>query len=84
MKRWRQRLIDLGVEPDHVRAELYKVLLYEPGSFFKKHRDTEKADGMFGTLVVQLPSRYIGENKRDQPGKWGDGSFSMLLCRLLR
>jgi hypothetical protein len=65
---WNQGLVqlvrstatDLGDEPDNVRAELYKVLLYEPGSFFKKHRDTEKADGMFGTLVVQLPSTYTG------------------------
>ena len=24
------------------------------------HRDTEKSDGMFGTLVVQLPSNYSG------------------------
>jgi hypothetical protein len=38
-----------------VRAELYKLVLYEPGGHFKRHRDTEKAPGMFGTLVVQLP-----------------------------
>ena len=24
------------------------------------HRDTEKVDGMFGTLVIQLPSDYSG------------------------
>ena len=51
---------DLGVNPDLVRSELYKLLLYEEGGFFKKHRDTEKADGMFATLVVQLPSRFTG------------------------
>ena len=50
----------LGVNPDLVRSELYKLLLYEEGGFFKKHRDTEKADGMFATLVVQLPSRFTG------------------------
>ena len=50
----------LGVPPDRVRTELYKLLLYEPGGFFKKHRDTEKADGMFATLVIQLPSRFTG------------------------
>ena len=49
--------LDLGVNHGHVTAELYKLLLYEPGGFFKKHRDTEKAEGMFGTLVIQLPSR---------------------------
>lgn len=30
-----------------VEAILYKMLMYEPGGFFKKHRDTEKEDGMF-------------------------------------
>ena len=51
---------DLGVSPGLVRAEIYKLLLYEPGGFFKKHRDTEKAPGMFATLVVQLPSQFTG------------------------
>lgn len=39
---------------------LYKLLLYEKGSFFKKHRDSEKEDGMFATLVIQLPSKFKG------------------------
>ena len=51
---------ELGVNKSSVRAELYKLLLYEPGSFFKRHKDTEKADGMFGTLVIQLPSVFTG------------------------
>ena len=34
--------------------ELYKLLLYKTGGHFKAHRDTEKAEGMFGTLIVQL------------------------------
>jgi hypothetical protein len=50
----------LGVDGAHVTAELYKLLLYEAGGFFKPHRDTEKAAGMFGTLVVQLPSCFTG------------------------
>ena len=37
-----------------VRADLYKLLLYEPGSFFKPHKDSEKAPGMVATLVVCL------------------------------
>ncbi|MBF0393704.1 MAG: 2OG-Fe(II) oxygenase, partial [Alphaproteobacteria bacterium] len=45
----------LGVEGP-VRADLHKLLLYAPGDFFVSHRDTEKASGMFGTLVVVLPS----------------------------
>ncbi len=36
----------LGVsEPSE--AELYKLLIYDEGSFFAAHRDTEKADHMF-------------------------------------
>lgn len=53
----------LGV-PEEVSIEAfsYKMLLYETGGFIKKHRDTEKKDGMFATLVVQLPSIYLGGN----------------------
>ena len=49
----------LGVaEP--VTAELYKLLVYDKGSFFVSHRDTEKAPGMFATLVLALPSQSKG------------------------
>ncbi len=40
--------------------DLYKLLIYEVGSFFAPHRDSEKVDGMFATLVVCLPSRHEG------------------------
>ena len=50
---------DLGIR-GKVSAELYKLLVYDKGSFFKPHRDTEKIAGMFGTLVVCLPSRHEG------------------------
>jgi len=43
-----------------VSAELYKLLIYDTGSFFVEHRDTEKAAGMFATLVIVLPSDYRG------------------------
>jgi predicted 2-oxoglutarate/Fe(II)-dependent dioxygenase YbiX len=43
-----------------VSAELYKLLIYDTGSFFVEHRDTEKAAGMFATLVIVLPSDYSG------------------------
>ena len=43
-----------------VKASLYKMLLYKQGGHFKKHRDTEKEKGMFGTLIIQLPSIYTG------------------------
>lgn len=50
----------LGCQETPVSAELYKLLLYEPGGFFIAHRDTEKAEGMFGTLVISLPSFHSG------------------------
>ena len=43
-----------------VTAELYKLLVYDKGSFFVSHRDTEKASGMFATLVLALPSQSKG------------------------
>ena len=49
----------LGVS-DPIEAEFYKMLIYDPGSFFVSHRDTEKTPGMFATLVVVLPSDCTG------------------------
>ncbi|PIL31358.1 hypothetical protein GSI_06057 [Ganoderma sinense ZZ0214-1] len=52
----------LGVNFDasKPRCELYKLLLYETGSHFLPHVDTEKVDGMFATIVVVLPSKFTG------------------------
>jgi hypothetical protein len=50
----------LGCNDAIVTAELYKLLVYDRGGFFLAHRDTEKAAGMFATLVLTLPSRYRG------------------------
>src|SRR5207247_5140252 len=36
------------------------LLIYEKGGFFLPHRDTEKTDGMFGTLTIVLPSAHRG------------------------
>src|SRR5215470_12603022 len=66
-KRWRATLdwvvalaaAGLGVD-EPVSAELYKLLIYDKGSFFVSHRDTEKVPGMFATLVVALPSQSSG------------------------
>src|SRR5699024_1581261 len=33
---------------------------YQKGDFFLPHKDTEKEKGMFGTLIVSLPSKYTG------------------------
>jgi len=58
------RILDEVRETLHIRAgieaELYKLLIYDTGSFFIRHRDTEKAPGMFATLVIALPSEYEG------------------------
>lgn len=56
----RQVAAGLGCEADAVSAELYKLLVYDPGGFFAAHRDTEKVGGMFGTLVVVLPAAHQG------------------------
>lgn len=42
------------------QAQEYKLLLYEEGAFFKAHKDSEKVPGMFGTLVICLPSEHTG------------------------
>ncbi|MBK5942172.1 hypothetical protein CCR96_23610 [Halochromatium roseum] len=55
----RQVTTGLGVH-GQVEAALYKLLIYDAGSFFVSHRDTEKAPGMFATLVMVLPSLYTG------------------------
>ena len=49
----------LGVDAP-IEAEFYKLLLYDESGFFVGHRDTEKAPGMFATLVVALPSSFAG------------------------
>jgi hypothetical protein len=52
---------DLGTEAEYkIEASLYKLLLYEEGCFFARHRDNERLDGMFATLVLELPSEYEG------------------------
>lgn len=66
--------VGLGCERAAVSAELYKLLIYDEGGFFSAHRDTEKAGGMFGTLVVVLPSAHRGgELGRPPRGARGRG-----------
>ncbi len=52
----------MGLDADAlgVEAHFYKMLLYEQGGHFKKHQDTEKEPGMFGSLLVQLPATHEG------------------------
>jgi hypothetical protein len=49
---------ELGLEQQTLEAHLYKLLLYEKGSFFLPHRDAEKLDRMVATLVIALPSTH--------------------------
>ncbi|PLW11334.1 hypothetical protein PCANC_19353 [Puccinia coronata f. sp. avenae] len=64
---WQRYLVDLGDLvatklgiDGPIRLELYKLLIYEKGAMFKAHTDTEKTPGMFGTLVICLPSAHTG------------------------
>src|SRR5690625_3280895 len=51
---------DLGLGGHVISAHLFKLLIYKTGDFFLPHKDTEKEKGMFGTMVVGLPSHYSG------------------------
>jgi len=51
---------ELGLKTQKLNAHLYKLLLYEPGSFFQPHRDGEKLDRMVATMVIALPSAHKG------------------------
>ena len=50
----------LGLEECKLSAHLYKLLLYEKGSFFLPHRDGERLNAMVATLIVALPSAHEG------------------------
>ena len=50
----------LGLQQEKLEAHLYKLLVYEKGSFFLAHRDGEKLDRMVATLVIALPVQHTG------------------------
>ncbi|KAG2381281.1 hypothetical protein C9374_006270 [Naegleria lovaniensis] len=51
----------LGIPPEvDIKASLYKLLFYEKDGHFNFHKDTEKEEGMFATLVIQFPCIYTG------------------------
>lgn len=50
----------LGIETNAISASPYKLLIYEKGDFFLSHKDSEKEAGMFGTLIIGLPTTYTG------------------------
>ncbi|KAL9968070.1 hypothetical protein ACROYT_G026397 [Oculina patagonica] len=49
-----------GLKSKNVQLRLYKMLVYEKGSFFLPHRDTQKDENHFGTLVLSLPVKHKG------------------------
>jgi hypothetical protein len=51
----------LGLPEDgEIVATFDKLLIYGPGQFFAPHKDSERADDMMASLVVQLPSECSG------------------------
>lgn len=53
---------EFALEGKNIHASLYKLLIYKEGDFFLPHKDSEKEKGMFGTLVIGLPSMHSGGN----------------------
>ncbi|KZT69549.1 hypothetical protein DAEQUDRAFT_257008 [Daedalea quercina L-15889] len=43
-----------------IHAELYKLNVYDKGSFFKPHMDTLREETMFGSLVITFPTKHEG------------------------
>ncbi|EHS64630.1 uncharacterized protein PGTG_22446 [Puccinia graminis f. sp. tritici CRL 75-36-700-3] len=64
---WQSYLVDLSKRVasklglDHpIRLDLYRMLILGTGAMFKPDTDTERIPGMFGTLVICLPSAHTG------------------------
>ncbi|TFK66432.1 hypothetical protein BDN72DRAFT_823423 [Pluteus cervinus] len=56
----RKELLE-GPNPEKViKAELYKLNVYDEGSFFKAHKDTPRSENMFGSLVISFPTPHQG------------------------
>ena len=81
----------LGCSGMSVSATLYKLLVYETGGLFRPHRDTEKADGMFGTLVGRTSLGawrrrldHPARNTRSQRASFKSRRVGTDICRVLR
>ena len=59
-KTLRQCEKELDLQGQTLVAHPYKLLIYEKGSFFLTHQDTEKEEGMVATLIIALPSAHKG------------------------
>ena len=51
----------MGFPPERVEVKPYKILLYEKGCFFKKHRDTQKFLGISDRwgVTVEMPMIFV-------------------------
>jgi hypothetical protein len=50
----------LGLPAESLEARLYKLLVYDKGGFFLRHRDSEKHERMVASLVIVLPNPFEG------------------------
>jgi hypothetical protein len=55
----RQVQADLGLRVG-IEAEPYSINIYEEGGLFESHKDAPRGRDMFGTLVLCLPSLFVG------------------------
>ncbi|KIK57157.1 hypothetical protein GYMLUDRAFT_229413 [Collybiopsis luxurians FD-317 M1] len=56
-----QDLVDIDTSlRRRIRAEPYKLNIYDQGSFFKPHKDTPRGSNMFGSLVIVFPTPHKG------------------------
>ncbi|KAK7458798.1 hypothetical protein VKT23_009804 [Stygiomarasmius scandens] len=53
-------LLDGSNENDIIRPELYKLNVYDKGSFFKAHKDTPRGGNMFASLVIIFATAHKG------------------------
>jgi hypothetical protein len=51
---------NLGLDVSAVRAELYKLAIYEKGSYVNTHQEAPRNKNHFATLLIFLPSYYTG------------------------
>ncbi|KAJ6568120.1 hypothetical protein B0H10DRAFT_1965111 [Mycena sp. CBHHK59/15] len=63
-----------------LKAEMYKLNVYGPGSFFKAHKDTPRGETMIGSLVVVFPTAHEGGTLTLEHGgsTWAFESATML------
>ncbi|KAF8657148.1 hypothetical protein AX16_002262 [Volvariella volvacea WC 439] len=76
----KEQLLDPADHDKEIRGELYKLNVYDKGSFFKPHVDTPRGNDMFGSLVVVFPTPHQGGSLflRHQGKEWRVDSNQLL------